>query len=221
MINPNRKKKSSHLPGCGRFLFSNPCSLALVILLFGTLTGRTSSFSMSISSSKTIYEIPNSGWKEKEWNWGFAVGTGHDCAAICRDRYRSRQSRLALVQELCAAPTKNPQDREPRNFEEVKLVLALAWQRGRWDGTDGGRGGYGEVLGAMAQAKRYESDDEKEDATRLVADMVSRYQLLSPTKEQQEDMRTISTLLETDYDAARRKCSGLVLWATRFVDNGL
>ena len=24
------------------------------------------------------------------------------------------------------------------SFEEVKLILGLAWQRGRWDGSDGG-----------------------------------------------------------------------------------
>lgn len=221
VINENKMSKSRHQPSCGLFLFSRPCSLVLGILLLAAITGRTNSFSMSISSSKTIYDIPNSGWKAPQWNWGYAVGTGHDCAAVCRDRYYSRKARLALIQELCAAPTRNPEHREPRNFEEVKLVLALAWQRGRWDGTDGGRGGYGEVLGAMAKATRYESDNEKENANRLVADMTSRYHLLSPTKEQEEEMRTISTLLETDFDAARRKCSGLVLLAMKFVENGL
>ena len=34
-------------------------------------------------------------------------------------------------------------------FEEVKLVLGLAWQNGRWDGSDGGRGGYGDILVAI------------------------------------------------------------------------
>ncbi len=172
-------------------------------------------------SSKSIYDVPNSGWRAPQWKWGYAVGTGHDCAAICRKRYNSREARTALIQDLCGAPIAKTEEREPRNFEEVKLVLALAWQRGRWDGSDGGLGGYGEVLGAMAEANRYETEDENENSSRLVNDMKARFRLLSPTSEHEEEMKTISSIMETDVDAARRKCSGLVLEAMGFVENGL
>jgi hypothetical protein len=99
-----------------------------------------------------LYGIPNSGWTNPQWNWGYARGTGHDCAAICRTRYQTRASRETLVQQLLL----NHEEPPTTNIEEVKLVLALAWQKGRWDGSDGGRGGYGDVLAYMAQAERYE-----------------------------------------------------------------
>lgn len=140
---------------------------------------------------------------------------------ICRLRYGSLQSRAALIDDLCKAPTIDVDRREPRNFEEVKLVLGLAWQRGRWDGSDGGRGGYGDVLATMADARRYESDDETENAKCLVEDMMSRFSLLRPTEAQSEEMESVSAILEDDADAARRKCSGLVLDAMGFVENGL
>eukprot|EP00984_Skeletonema_dohrnii_P029991 scaffold21033_cov71-Skeletonema_dohrnii-CCMP3373.AAC.1 len=96
-------------------------------------------------TEKEIYNIPNSGWKSKQWNWGSASGTGHDAAMICRRRWDSREERQKLVQSLLDPvefKASYPDSEVP--FEEVKLVLGLAWQRGRWDGSDGGPGGYGE-----------------------------------------------------------------------------
>ena len=178
-------------------------------------------FSMSTPPSKEIYGVPKSGWTASEWNWGYAVGTGHDCAAKCRQIYDSRDARASLVRELCSAPTIEASHRKPEDFEEVKLVLALAWQRGRWDGSDGGRGGYGEVLAVMAKACRYESEDDNESSRRLVKDMVARFQLLRPEAEKVQEMATVIEILDKDTDAARRKCSGLVLDAMGFVDSGL
>jgi hypothetical protein len=108
-------------------------------------------------------------------------------------------------------------------FDEVKLVLALAWQRGRWDGSDGGRGGYGDVLSAMADARRYEIEGTNESrAATLVQDMRSRFHKLQPSKEDVEVMNSIDVGGEgCDLDAARRKCAGLVLKAMGFVDGGL
>jgi len=61
-------------------------------------------------------------------------------------------------------------------FDDVKLVLTLAWQSGRWDGIDGGRGGYGDVLSAMADARRYETEDTEESrSVTLAQDMRSRF----------------------------------------------
>jgi hypothetical protein len=157
---------------------------------------------------KEIYGIPRSGWTSSAWNWGSAVGTGHDCAAICRRQFESRQSRASLVADLSKG--KGPP------FEEVKLVLALAWQRGRWDGSDGGVGGYGEVLNAMAQARRYEVGDECDRL--LVQDMKERYHLLDPTDVDKEAMLSLDG---KDVDGARRRCSGLVLKSMGFIENGL
>jgi hypothetical protein len=118
------------------------------------------------------------------------------------------------------APGMAARDRKPQNFEEVKLILALAWQRGRWDKSDGGKGGYGEVLSAMADARRYESGDEEDCSRVLVQDMQDRFPLLDPLLEDRVMMQSIFDL-EPDIDAARRRCSGLVLKAMGFIENGL
>ena len=123
------------------------------------------------------------------------------------------------MQGLFAAPSTERNDREPTNFEEVKLVLALAWQNGRWDGSDGGRGGYEEVLEAMAQADRYEKGDEDECSRRFIKDMQARFPLLNPTDEELATMQQLDQL-EPDVDAARRRCSALVLRAMGFVEKG-
>lgn len=106
----------------------------------------------------------------------------------------------------------------PSSFEEIKLVLGLAWQRGRWDGSDGGPGGYGDVLREMANANRYEVGNDCDKL--LVQDMQERYHLLDPIDTDKEAM--MSVLEDTgNIDAARRKCSGLVLKSMGFVENGL
>lgn len=117
--------------------------------------------------------------------------------------------------------TAEPTARQPENFEEIKLVLALAWQRGRWDGSDGGPGGYGEVLAAMAAAARYEIGSPQECSRRLVEDMRSRLPLLDPETEDLDCMEKLFDDCGHDIDLARRRCSGLVLKAMGFVDGGL
>lgn len=185
-----------------------------------------------------IYGIPGSGWSSPSWNWGYASGTGHDCAMICRRRWSSPESRATLVDAL-VNPSNVDVDgssssafggtlagadaaRDPP-FEEIKLILGLAWQRGRWDGSDGGRGGYGEVLAEMARADRYEPSDDPSKSRALVEDMRRRYNLLGPDGGDAAEMEAID--LDGDdglgLDAARRRCAGLVLRAMGFVQNGL
>ncbi|CAJ1956553.1 unnamed protein product [Cylindrotheca closterium] len=164
-------------------------------------------------TSKTIYGVPESGWTSPKWNWGYASGTGHDCAAICRQVYSAKQSREVLVNDLIAASG------QPEDFEEVKLVLGLAFQNGRWDGSDGGQGGYGVVLSHLAEAQRYEVGSEEQCSKNFVQDMQARFQLLGPSPEDQALMD--EQLDEPNVDAARRRCSGLVLKTMGFLKNGL
>lgn len=169
---------------------------------------------MSTSSGdKTIYGVPNSGWTSPSWNWGYARGTGHDCASICREIYSNERSREVLVNDLLTASG------QPENFEEVKLVLGLKFQSGKWDGTDGGVGGYGVVLTHLAEAQRYEVGSEEQCYKNFIKDMHARFHLLGPSPEDQALMD--QQLEETNLDAARRRCSGLVLKATRFLEYGL
>ena len=160
-------------------------------------------------------------WTSPDWHWGYAQGQGHECAKICRQQYANEKQRKLLIQELL-----NSEDEEAScttSFEEIKLILALAWQRGRWDGSDGGPEGYGQVLRYMAQAERYESlGSEKECSIRLIMDMKDRFHLIQPSE---EDLRVMNEItdecINLDYKGAQRKCSGLVLKNVGFVEVGI
>mmetsp|Transcript_10957 Transcript_10957/g.23216 ORF Transcript_10957/g.23216 Transcript_10957/m.23216 type:complete len:198 (+) Transcript_10957:140-733(+) len=184
------------------------------LIACATVVSSTSSgvqgLSMSSSPSsqhKIIYGIPNSGWTSPDWNWGYASGTGHDCAAICRRKYATREDRSGLINELLAGSA-------TADLEEVKLVMALKWQNGRWDGSDGGRGGYGDVLATMADARRYEVDG---GSKLLFSDMKERFNLLDPSDEDRIVMENLND--EDDGNSALRCCSGLVLKAMDFVNS--
>lgn len=193
--------------------------LDFLVLVFSLTISTADAFSLQMSAGKEIYGVKNSGWKSPQWNWGSAAGTGHDCAAICRRTYATKESRQELVSNLLE-PAEDLEIRNPQNFEEVKLVLGLAWQNGRWDGSDGGSGGYGDVLQYMAEAKRYEDGPEDECSRRFVEDMHDRFDLLADnTSLELREMRAVLDDLE-DSDKARRRAAGLVLEAMGWVEKG-
>lgn len=201
-----------------------------------TSSGVTHALAMSpITSSETtrqIYNIPNSGWSSDSWNWGYASGTGHDCAAICRKMYASRDDRERLVSSLLEPVQFNalhqPQNEVP--FEEVKLILGLAWQRGRWDGSDGGANGYGEVLQTMATAIRYENEDDVISAINFIQDVTAKFSTISKSEGKLNRMKDMANACKGGHSSIinidevfmdRRICAGLVLEAMGFVENGL
>mmetsp|Transcript_3162 Transcript_3162/g.3566 ORF Transcript_3162/g.3566 Transcript_3162/m.3566 type:complete len:195 (-) Transcript_3162:173-757(-) len=179
-----------------------------LLLSFFAVSIHKSTCSSAFSMSKTIYGVPNSGWTSPQWNWGYGSGTGHDCAAICRNKYGSREERATLIRELLDG---NP---AATNMEEVKLVLALKWQRDR-------RAGYSDVLDTMAEARRYEQQDDEEGGSVgdkcLIEDMAARFDRLNP---QDDDKAAMEALRDSDDDVERavRRCSGLVLQAMGFAD---
>lgn len=191
----------------------------------GGMPSQNNNDNNNCRSQKEIYGVTGSGWTSPDWNWGSAQGTGHDCAAICRELYLTRQARQELVDGLLNSNDNdnNGADNDrPQSVEEIKLILALEWQRGRWDGSDGGKGGYGEVLSQMAAAQRYEDGSFDECLRRLVEDMAdpSRFRRLpGATKEQ---VQQIEVCISTDNpEEGFRRCSGLVLHAMGFVERGL
>ena len=194
----------------------------LICVLYFLLTKNVNSFAMSPSrtssnnNSKEIYGVKGSGWTAPEWNWGYAQGTGHTCAAICREMYATREARQRLVDNLLEANLEKPSD-----VEEIKLILALEWQRGRWDGSDGGPGGYSQVLSSMAQARRYEIGSDDECLQRLVQDMADpeRFRRLRPMEDDVREMN--ACLLTNSPEEGFRKCSGLVLKAMGFIERGV
>ena len=171
----------------------------LLLGIFGITASWVVDPTLAFAMKKEIYGIKGSGWTSPQWNWGYAQGTGHDCAAICRELYLAREARIKLVNNLLAA---NPD--EPDNIEEIKLILALEWQS--------------EVLRAMAAAKRYEDEGGLQ---KLVEDMADpkRFGLLGPSEEEAERMKLC--VAESNPEEGFRKCSGMVLRAMGFVERGL
>jgi hypothetical protein len=160
----------------------------------------------AFSMPKDLYGVRNSGWTSPDWNWGYSQGTGHDCAKICRRQYGSADARTDLVKTLIDGSSQ-------QDFEEVKLVLALAWQSQRC---------FSDVLKNMAQAKRYEVGDEDECSKRLVEDMQERFKLLQPSDEEMNMMKTVTKELDANnVQLARQRCAGLVLNAMGFIERGL
>lgn len=193
------------------------------------------------NSHKEIYNVPGSGWTSPQWNWGSAMGTGHDCAMICRDRYKSQSARISLIENLLSPSTlkgdlaevetleksllvKDDVSLRDPAFEEVKLILGLAWQNGRWDGSDGGIGGYGEVLREMARADRYEGGDDYSACAEcnmyFIEDVCTRFHLIA-ADDQVKEMQAILENVGNDIDSSRRKCAGMVLKAMGFIEKGL
>ena len=115
-------------------------------------------FSATPPKERELYGIPGSGWTSPSWNWGSPEGTGHDCAKICREQYATAQDREQLIDNLLLED-KEAAPRIPQDFEEVKLVLALVWQRYRNDSV--GNKSYGVLLDQMADGRFDEAGDDE------------------------------------------------------------
>ena len=127
--------------------------------------------------SSQIFGIEAS-WSSPDWNWGSPFGLGHDCAMKCRRRFATQEQRRELVNSLVHADTDT---QVLSNFEDVKMVLALAWQRGRKFDPD--LEAFGQILDQMADL-RYENGDDGEENMEgdrlLVQDLQKKYMWLQP-----------------------------------------
>jgi hypothetical protein len=131
---------------------------------------------------------------------------------ICRQRYSTPQARAELVDALLIESSQT----DKLDFEEVKLVLALVWQKARKTGLES----YGLVLDEMAKAERYEVGEEEECSRLLIQDIQKRYMWLEPEVDDKVAMNLLWYETE-DYNVARMRCSGLVLKSIGFVEDGL
>ena len=98
----------------------------------------------------------------------------------CRQRFATEDQRRELVNSLVHADTDT---QVLSNFEDVKLVLALAWQRGR--NFDPDLEAFGQILDQMADL-RYENGGDGEGNMEgdrlLVQDLQKKYMWLRPGK---------------------------------------
>ena len=93
----------------------------------------------------------------------------------CRQKFETSSARHELVNSLVHADTDT---QILSNFDDVKLVLALAWQRARK--LDPDMESYGQVLDAMADLRYENVKDDMEGDKLLVQDMQKRYMWLKP-----------------------------------------
>ena len=91
------------------------------------------------------------GWSDAKWNWGSAIGEAHDVAMITRQKFGTEASRSAYIQRLGKASSISDVD-----LEELKMVLALRFQRAAREGKDGSGRGW-DIMCNMAECK-YENE---------------------------------------------------------------
>lgn len=193
-------------------------TLLKVLFLFALLSpSYTSAFSATPSKGRKLYSIPDSGWTSPSWNWGTPQGTGHDCAMICREQYTTSQDRAQLIENLLLEDKEA--SRIPQDFEEVKLLLALVWQRYR--NMSIGNKMYGDLLDQMADCRFEVAGDDEAGSKLLVQEMQKRFIYLEPDVQDRVVMNTLLYENGDDYDLTRRQCCGLVLKAMDFEDLGL
>ena len=147
---------------------------------------------------------------------------GHDCAMICRNKWSNIQSRKELIQSLIRGDEKI-YDFDPEWLDELKLILGLCWQRGRRDGSDGGIGGYSEVLDNLSGCQ-YETfvpcDDGVASKRNFLNDMRTRFELIAKSQEYIGLVMDLSEE-EDDLDISVKICSGAVLDSMNFIEWGI
>ena len=154
------------------------------------------------------------------------VGTGHDCAAICRRRWSDKTDRQKLVNSLL-----NPAGYHSKHhdyeipFEEIKLILGLLWQR------SGRSHSYNQVLENMARAGRYEENDEMLSAFNFITDVRDAFPDVALSKSDKDHMDSVAGEIQQyhsdplvnreDVFRIRRICCGMVLEAMGFIERGI
>lgn len=91
------------------------------------------------------------GWSDAGWNWGSAIGEAHNVAMTTRQKFGTETSRNAYIQNLGKASSISEVD-----IEELKMVLALRFQRAAREGKDGNGRGW-DIMCNMAECK-YEKE---------------------------------------------------------------
>ena len=86
-----------------------------------------------------------SGFSDPNWNWGSSVGTGHDAAMNLRSALGTSDKRVTFIQSIV-----NSSDQY--NLDDVKLALALRFQRASRERIDGSNEGY-IIMERMARLK--------------------------------------------------------------------
>eukprot|EP00287_Rhodomonas_sp_CCMP768_P002193 CAMPEP_0196735596 /NCGR_PEP_ID=MMETSP1091-20130531/13982_1 /TAXON_ID=302021 /ORGANISM="Rhodomonas sp., Strain CCMP768" /LENGTH=155 /DNA_ID=CAMNT_0042079249 /DNA_START=171 /DNA_END=638 /DNA_ORIENTATION=- len=151
-------------------------------------------------------------WANPEWRWGYGVGLAHDQAAILRAKLRTPDSRSAWLDTMVSGSGEV-------GWEEVKLALALKWQRANRVMNGDAMTAYNQVMEQLRKAK-YEGE---ENDKLFVKDMEARLRFFGDFSNGLVlDFRgkQAPDLIDS-YDSRRRVIAAAVLECFEFVDAGL
>mmetsp|Transcript_27272 Transcript_27272/g.26084 ORF Transcript_27272/g.26084 Transcript_27272/m.26084 type:complete len:186 (+) Transcript_27272:133-690(+) len=122
--------------------------------------------------TRMSYPVVGTGFADPNWNWGSSVGKGHEAAMKLRLKLGNSDSRAGFIKKIV-------QGSEEFNLEDIKLALALRFQRASYEGIEGSKEG-SQIMNRMAK-REYEGGkgeiklrrDLDELLLSLPADMVS------------------------------------------------
>lgn len=84
---------------------------------------------ITVSPTRTPRVVMSYSWSSPGWRWGYANGAAHDVAMRVRSALSTPQARAGYLDSLRSSDGAPPLD-------DIKMVLALAWQRARNYGYD-------------------------------------------------------------------------------------
>lgn len=150
-----------HNDSCQTMLKST--ALKNVLLLLTIILSGVASFHSKLSHP--VYRMTSlKGFSDPNWNWGSSLGTGHDAAMKLRLRLGTSDKRADFIASIVG----NSKDFD---LEDVKLALALRFQRASRERIAGSEEGY-EIMDKMAMRK-YENADGEAYLLRDLEELVS------------------------------------------------
>ncbi|EKX41455.1 hypothetical protein GUITHDRAFT_153807 [Guillardia theta CCMP2712] len=175
------------------------------------MPGRLGFCSSRRSVQGKCLQIRMGRWDSPTWRWGYSQGDAHDLAFQLRTKLFDENSRMDWLRNLV-----NGQSVE---WEDVKVVLGLLWQRANreaWQGSDY----YNDILNRMVAA-HYEGSQESDKV--LMADMEEGLHRISAY----QDMDVLMEILGqadgdfTSHDFDRRLVALRVFMGFDFVKSGI
>ena len=132
-------------------------SIAIFLVSFFSVDGYGCSHTLRTSRMTSL-----KGFSDPNWNWGSSVGTGHDAAMKLRIKLGTSDKRTEFIKSIV-------DNSDDFSLEDVKLALALRFQRASREGISGGQEGY-KIMEKMARRK-YETVEGAENLLRDLKDL--------------------------------------------------
>lgn len=113
---------------------------------------EVASFDFKLSHHHVNRMTSLKGFSDPNWNWGSSNGTGHDAAMKLRRRLATIDQRTDFIASIVG-------ESDDFNLEDVKLALALRFQRAARERIVGSEQGY-KIMDKMATLKYENAEGE-------------------------------------------------------------